>query len=63
MDKELKEIGKIYKHNTNINEKTEIVKRNQIIELKSISKMKNSLEVFSELFNQAEERISNLEDQ
>ena len=52
-------------NNTNISVKTENPERNRtgILELKSITtEMKNSLEGFNGIFQQAEERISKLED-
>lgn len=49
--------------NENINKETEIMKSHQIeiLELKSATKIKNSLQEFSK-FKQTEERISKLED-
>lgn len=66
MSKELMGRMRTISHQTeNINKETEIIERNQteILELKStIMEMKNSLDVLSSIFQQAEERINELED-
>ena len=52
-----------YEQNENINKKIKILKRKSILEVKSImTEMKNSLEGFDSRFEQAEKRISKLED-
>ena len=65
MEKVEKKIKKkIYKLNKNINNEAEIIRRKQteITQLRSkITKMKNSLVVFSSIIKQTEQRINVLE--
>lgn len=54
----------VYKQNKNTNKEREKPKRNQkaILELKSTTKMKNSLEGFKNIFESVEERTRELKD-
>lgn len=63
--KKVEEIKKaMYKQITNISKEIEIIKRNsiEILKLKSVTEVKNSLKRFNSRTEQAEERLSKYED-